>query len=413
MLGLSVAPELLVLAPPSPSPTKLGDSLTATTASSGTGPSMLSASTSSAPESRRLSTPAQSASSALSTVSSPRRALSAQPTGAIPRDKLPSPRRVLPVMRNVAPTVASAGTPLRTASRVFPVLTSKVSLAAGTLAPLANTAATIQSGSGQQVLADDAPPRRSQRSARPQRAVQAIKKEASSASLGSTASAPNTKPAVTPAQVQALTNQNTSANRKLYNKHKVTVIHKDEERPPSPTSKIRKTGEHAPKDNKAVRTALAQAARGDQQPGESSPSLGEKRPHFSAAGDEGIYESPVKKMRLDAADLDDGHGKQRSKSLKWDRDLLKPTEKLYTPPGHGTGVATKLPPRPAVKVSNQRYEAVVEAHLDFLLQNRALGLDSFGNVPDCKTSLSPIVPRTKVEISKIIYRDDDLDDDEE
>lgn len=43
------------------------------------------------------------------------------------------------------------------------------------------------------------------------------------------------------------------------------------------------------------------------------------------------------------------------------------------------------------------------------LQNKALELDAFGNVPECKASLSPLVPRGKVEISKIIYRDDDLE----
>lgn len=48
-----------------------------------------------------------------------------------------------------------------------------------------------------------------------------------------------------------------------------------------------------------------------------------------------------------------------------------------------------------------------------LPQNKTLDLDQFGNVADCKASLSPIVPRAKVDISKIIYRDDGMDEEDD
>lgn len=164
------------------------------------------------------------------------------------------------------------------------------------------------------------------------------------------------KPVVTAAQLQTLTNQNTSANRKLYNKHKVTVIHKDEDRPPSPTSKIRKTGEEegpkfaqmdSAKQAKTARNALARATKERQE--SSQPVIGEKRPHFVAAGDEGIFESPVKKARREET-LDDA--KKATKTLKWDRELLKASQKLYTPPGNGSTAAIRPPRRAVCKVSD-------------------------------------------------------------
>lgn len=367
LLSLSVAPELLVLAPPSPSPTKTNDgTLSASTASTSSAPSMLKISTSSAPDMRRMSTPAQASPLSINATMSPRRALSAQPAGAVPRQELPSPRRVMPAATRAVPALtgvsAATGTPVRAASRVI-------------FAPMAKpqTSTTIKSAPSA-IMPDSEPPsvsvasaseepRRSQRSVRPQRMVKPIMKDIQSTPVASSSKAtiavPKTaKPAVTAAQLQTLTNQNTSANRKLYNQHKVTVIHKDEDRPPSPTSKIRKVSDDLPtkstkaesaKEGKTARGALVKAAKERQEASTDSVSAGTKRPHFVAAGDEGVFESPVKKSRHAEATLD--QAREAAKTLKWDRDLLKASEKMYTPPGNGSTAGSRPPRRPVCKVS--------------------------------------------------------------
>jgi hypothetical protein len=156
---------------------------------------------------------------------------------------------------------------------------------------------------------------------------------------------------VSATQVSTITNQNTSVNRKPYNHHEVTVIYKDEDRPPSPTSKIRKVCEEvsASKEAKTSRGALAKATRERQQT--SQPSASDKVPHFMAPGDEGLFESPIKGQRTRKLSVDEGSDGRPAKTVKWDRDLLKPGSKVSTPPGNGRTAAAKPPRRTVCKVS--------------------------------------------------------------
>lgn len=374
LLNLSVAPELLVLPPPSPSPRKdehtLGASLIPP-ASSSSLTSMLKMSTSSAPDMRRMSTPGQMSPLQGAVNMSPRRALSAQPGGGLPRQELPSPRRVLPPASRAVPTVGSAaitGTPVRTASRVVfaqnarqPAPAVPPAIAPASI-PVASSINAEVTPSRVHVTSASEAPRRSQRSARPQRMVKPVTRNVQStptAGPPKTVPATEAKPVVTAAQLQAITAQNTSANRKLYNKHKVTVIHKDEDRPPSPTSKIRKTGEEqntrgakagsSSKEGKTARGALARATREKQSEASNLPATSLKRPHFAAAGDEGVYESPVKRGR--SQDEESTAEARPAKVLKWDRDLLKSSVRLYTPP-RSEKLIDKMPRRTVCRVSS-------------------------------------------------------------
>jgi hypothetical protein len=138
--------------------------------------------------------------------------------------------------------------------------------------------------------------------------------------------------------------KNTNNNKAHYNVHKVTTIYKDEDRPPSPTSKIRKIIEEpvvvasssstsvgtvskasrAGSKRKAAEAGLAPEIDGGRAKFGSDPvtmTASGRKPHFKAAGDEDIFESPVKARKID----DEG------RAVKWDRELLKEVQDIRTP----------------------------------------------------------------------------------
>ena len=137
-------------------------------------------------------------------------------------------------------------------------------------------------------------------------------------------------PALNPTQLAALTAKHTNFNKQHYNVHSVTVIHKDEDRPPSPSSKIRKTldGSSSPKSKDKSDAILSSASEAGQQTNEQF-SQSRKRPHSIAAGDDSPYESPVKPARGDGED--GAPDAKRSRTVKWDRGLLQPTSEVRTP----------------------------------------------------------------------------------
>lgn len=338
-----MAPELLVLAPPSPSPKK--DQFTPSEASSSQ-KSMLAVSTASAPEARRSSVPLLSMSQSGQAMSmSPRRAVSAQPVGSLSRPNLPSPRRV-PLSsakealgaQNIFQTAVHArqGTTLPTP--ITQTGKGSMSTSASAAKPAVEVAKEGPVSRGN--LDAPEPRRRSSRSARPSRVSQASSAPTSAratndldaSEITSQVQCKTPKP-FTPAQLQSLTSQNTSNNCKPYNLHNVTVVHKDEDRPPSPTKKIRKLGEEASatasKTAKLAKSALVNAAKESRQ-ASGLLQTGTKRPHFQAAGDEDIYESPVKARGM-VSIATTSECERPNKTVKWDRDLLKASAKISTP----------------------------------------------------------------------------------
>jgi len=224
---------------------------------------------------------------------------------------------------------------------------------------------------------------------------------------------------MTAAQLAALTMKNTSNNKAHYNLHKVTTIYKDEDRPPSPTSKIRKimeasdvtvsyavgTSSQAPgagSKRKAEEAGLT-VDKGKGKKVENTPitTASGRKPHFRAAGDEDIFESPVKVRKVSHED----RLEQASRAVKWDRDLLKEVQDVRTP-RRARSKASEALSRRAFKVSHGVIDIEPRPAELYSLIQITRGLDGNGNVPDCKASLSPIVPRQQVPISKIIYRDD-------
>ena len=168
-----------------------------------------------------------------------------------------------------------------------------------------------------------------------QRAVRASSRKSlatgAGAALGAATSTQPLAPVLNPAQLAALTAKHTTLNKRNYNKHNVTVIHKDEDRPPSPTSKIRKVmeGTSSPKSAGSLASSgagsLQSIAAHDIGP---SASGSRKRPHFVAAGDDSPFESPVKPGGVE---VEDGPSSKRARNVKWDRALLRATSELRTP----------------------------------------------------------------------------------
>ena len=421
LLELSLAPEELVLVPSNTAGSGVVFHSVAATALPPSQPPFPPRSSQSISSDRACSLPAQGASSSAAAhrtfgvctgpLSSPRRAISAQPP--------PSPRRVpLPAKRELSSTSSAAAvfgstsritavphageaaarpppSPRRapagavqcsTATQSEPQPASNIAGGASLPSTLPESSArmgkrTANASSGS--LSTNTPQADGQAKHRAlpvrvsaRRVAALVPKAEADASAAPAYRAP---PSLTPAQLGALTTKNTSFNKQHYNKHNVTVIHRDENRPPSPTSKIRKS-----MDSGATATLKA-GASGSKQPvyavatsfvpsgssavmdaGLSDLLAGAKRPHYQGAGDEGTYTSPVKSSASEGdADRVCGDGMapprpKRPRTVKWDRDLLAGVAEARTPRRAKARAAELLKQNKVYKVSDASEQPVAK-----------------------------------------------------
>ncbi|SCZ97349.1 BZ3500_MvSof-1268-A1-R1_Chr4-2g07155 [Microbotryum saponariae] len=215
-------------------------------------------------------------------------------------------------------------------------------------------------------------------------------------------------PVLTQDELTRLTQRNTKKNQLHFNHHQVIVTHLEVPRPPSPTSKIRKSiGEHgvsgatsvgrearAAKRRNALRSSTdgsevdllnseLDAARGAFAAVDGVVRVEQlKTTHYRAPGDEEQYSSPVRpstssngnKKRGSGATKKTSVGSAPARRVKWDKALV------YEGPMEGQG----------------------EVKVDGILKVKA-PLDSFGNLTVNNGSLGKAVP---VQIKKLIYIDD-------
>ncbi|GAA5938328.1 hypothetical protein JCM3775_000865 [Rhodotorula graminis] len=223
-------------------------------------------------------------------------------------------------------------------------------------------------------------------------------------------------PAVTQDELNRLTQRNTKRNEQHLNKLKLVTVYMDTDRPPSPTSKLRRSfGSEAPevvrastkagrearaaKRRNALRasvdgTELAQLAadllaEGEAAAGATEATAGEQederpRLHFRAAGDDEQYSTPTRappiksktgtKKRSSAAE-DDGEADARRdhKAVRWDRALV------YEGPKEGEG---PVPDSSILKLAD---------------------LDDWGNSTTATTNLGKAVP---VTIHMRVFKDE-------
>lgn len=260
-----------------------------------------------------------------------------------------------------------------------------------------------------------------QRSARPRSRSSRLAEAAQSTTSSSTC-APSQKtpaPSLSAAQLLKLTEKNRLRNAKVYNIHEVSTIYKDENRPPSPTSKIRKVGtpkkardeQDSRAERRAMQEGLASHAEGTSEEMTAEDVAALQKPHFLAAGDEGLFRSPVKGSSMQAAE--DRNLRRERRNVKWDRDLLKAQRSVLSSPSKVKAREAELLDARAKKIFRVRPSYALEqqeptADLSWSGRqaNTSRRLDTFGNVPECAESTSPIAPRTLVPISKVIYKDD-------
>ncbi|KAH8930036.1 hypothetical protein BT69DRAFT_1315250 [Atractiella rhizophila] len=135
---------------------------------------------------------------------------------------------------------------------------------------------------------------------------------------------------LTDSEVKQLTKENTTANCRLLTHQKVVTIFKEENRPPSPTAKIRRTNstvqlkvsreERAIK-RRALKKSTDSARRASMGLGQLNGEQDEEDDedeeplqHFRAPGDDEQFFSPVKKRTA---------GLGRKKEVKWDKRLVE------------------------------------------------------------------------------------------
>lgn len=219
--------------------------------------------------------------------------------------------------------------------------------------PSRRTAATIAAASISNTVSR---PRPSRKNVQAESSESAVEIEAPVAS-GSESRRPifNPAPSLTQEELTHLTQRNTMKNKAHFNKLDVQTIHMDENRPPSPSTKVRKSlsntpptssaggkkGERGERANKR-RSALRSSIDGSgstlldlELAEESQNGLKVELEHFRAPGDEEEFHSPVrpptvlkskgKKKSSSATKLKiglEGVVAVERKRVKWDRALV-------------------------------------------------------------------------------------------
>ena len=136
---------------------------------------------------------------------------------------------------------------------------------------------------------------------------------------------PSAESSLTAGQLQQITNQYTTRNKAPYNHLSTVTVHKNFPRPPSPSTKLRRSPGRpenrqqakVSRDARALKRATPTFCSTDFEI--PSQFLSVKRPHFRAPGDEDIYESPAKRL----AHYTIGESKRPTKTVKWDRGLVQ------------------------------------------------------------------------------------------
>ncbi|GAA5901359.1 hypothetical protein JCM8208_001776 [Rhodotorula glutinis] len=223
-------------------------------------------------------------------------------------------------------------------------------------------------------------------------------------------------PAVTQEELNRLTQRNTKRNEQHLNKLKLVTVYMDTDRPPSPTSKLRRSfGSEAPEvvraSTKAGREARAAKRRNALRASVDGSELAQlaadliaeseaaaegsdatvdeqederPQPHFRAAGDDEQYSTPTRappiknkagsKKRSSAADGEgEGDARRERKAVRWDRALV------YEGPKEGEG---RAPDVGILKLAD---------------------LDDWGNSTTATTSLGKAVP---VTIHMRVFKDE-------
>lgn len=220
--------------------------------------------------------------------------------------------------------------------------------------PSRRTAATVAAASIRSIASH---PRPSRRNVQAESSESAVEVEAPIAS-GSESRRPifNPAPSLTQEELTHLTQRNTMKNKAHFNKLDVQTIHMDENRPPSPSTKVRKSLSNTPSSSSAGgkkggrgerankrRSALRSSIDGSgstlldlELAEESQNGIKVELEHYRAPGDEEEFHSPVrpptvlkskgKKKSLSAATKLkiglEGVVAVERKMVKWDRALV-------------------------------------------------------------------------------------------
>ncbi|ORY72242.1 hypothetical protein BCR35DRAFT_165221 [Leucosporidium creatinivorum] len=205
----------------------------------------------------------------------------------------------------------------------------------------------------------------------------------------------NPAPALTQEELNRLTQKNTKRNQLHFNKHDVQTIILDVNRPPSPTSKIRRSiskegaaGRPTTKEGREARAANRRralrsstdgselelmknelGAAGGEQEEQKGPVV-----HYRAPGDEEEFFSPVRTTKvLKGRKKDSTTTELVLKTVKWDKLLV------YEGPVNG---------------ESSRAEGII----------KRIPLDAFGNSTNTATGFAKPAP---VQIKKLVYKDDE------
>lgn len=155
-------------------------------------------------------------------------------------------------------------------------------------------------------------------------------------------------PVLTQEQWAQLTQRNTRKNKQHFNKLSVDELVLDENRPPSPTSKIRKSvsgtstesrkegrEDRAKKRRSALRSSLDGSVVGEDDVVVPASPIEGPLAHFRAAGDDEEYSSPVRGGVLKGKKKSSLAGPE-SRRVKWDKALVY--EGPVTPHGESAGI---------------------------------------------------------------------------
>lgn len=207
---------------------------------------------------------------------------------------------------------------------------------------------------------------------------------------------------ISSAALASLTARNHRRNEQYHVKIETVVVRIEGPRPPSPTSKIPKTGQAGSRRLPSGQAAEARAsramkrARASQEGVDSTDVHGEKplEPweeewndvHRIGAGEEVAYQTPSKLQTINPGN------RATVKGIRWQRSLFK---------GPNEASSTITQEQPSSK-----------GPLRSCLKAKDYGLDRHGNTRTADAPPSPRWKRGKVVVTKVIYDDDDQMDEE-
>jgi hypothetical protein len=184
----------------------------------------------------------------------------------------------------------------------------------------------------------------------------------------------NPPPCVTQGELSRITQRNTKKNQQLFNKLKIETLFLDYDRPPSPTSKIRRlmdkegaAGRPSTKEGREARAAKrrnalrasvdgSEVAAFSAELGESTPPAPSLMEHYRAPGDDEQYETPMRSVGVLVSKKGAAAGRTRtsagsaaaspasrstevkeSRRVKWDKALVYegPKEDALPPTSDG------------------------------------------------------------------------------